>query len=410
MVLRNRSFRRLLAALAVSQLGDWLYNVALLAYVFERTHSPVWLGATTAARVLPIVLLGPLAGLLGDRFDRRAVMIASDLVRAGTMLALVAVAQGHAPVLLVPLLAALATAAASPYAPCVAASVPRLVGTDELAAANALRAGIGPLAIVVGPAAGALALALGGSAGAFATNAGTFLVSAALTAAVADRAAFRPSGAGAEREPGLWSAVSVGARELLRHRSAARLIGADVLCSFVYGVETVALVAISMRLGWHESGYGVLLGAVGLGGVAGTVLVTRLTRRLGRPTVITAALLSIALSLPLMAVVPVVAVVALAAATTGAGSIAVEVLAETALQEQLPDDVLARAYGFAFPVSIGGIAAGSLVTAPLVSWLGLTGGLAVIGAAVAGYALWLHGPDAMVRLWRAGTAYGPAAS
>ena len=57
-VLRNRSFRRLIAAQAVSQLGDWLYNVALLALVFERTHSVGWLGATTAARVLPIVLLG----------------------------------------------------------------------------------------------------------------------------------------------------------------------------------------------------------------------------------------------------------------------------------------------------------------------------------------------------------------
>jgi len=245
---------------------------------------------------------------------------------------------------------------------------------------------------------GALALAVAGPAGAFATNAGTFLVSAALTAAVANTAAFRPSGAEAEREPGVWSAISVGARELLRHRSAARLIGADVLCSFVYGVETVALVAISVRLGWHESGYGVLIGAIGLGGVAGTALVTRLVRRVGRPVVISAALLAVALSLPLMAILPAVAVVALAALATGAGSLAVEVLAETTLQEQLPDDVFARAYGFAFPVSIGGIAAGSLVAAPLVSWLGLTGGLTVVGAAVAGYALWLRGAGTPARL------------
>ena len=73
---RNVSFRRLIAAQAISQLGDWLYNVALLALVFDRTHSSAWLGATTAARVLPIVLLGPVAGLLGDRFDRRLIMIA----------------------------------------------------------------------------------------------------------------------------------------------------------------------------------------------------------------------------------------------------------------------------------------------------------------------------------------------
>ena len=60
--LRHRNFRRLLVGLAVSQAGDWLYNVALLAFVYERTHSASWLAATTAARVLPIVVLGPLAG------------------------------------------------------------------------------------------------------------------------------------------------------------------------------------------------------------------------------------------------------------------------------------------------------------------------------------------------------------
>ena len=78
----HRSFRRLLVALAVSQAGDWLYNVALLAFVYERTHSAGWLAATTAARVVPIVVLGPLGGVIADRFDRRRVMVASDVVRA----------------------------------------------------------------------------------------------------------------------------------------------------------------------------------------------------------------------------------------------------------------------------------------------------------------------------------------
>ena len=64
----------------------------------------------------------------------------------------------------------------------------------------------------------------------------------------------------------------------------------------------------------------------------------------------------------------------------GAGSIIVEICTETVLQEELPDDVFARAYGFAFPVSIAGIAAGSIVAAPLVAALGLTGALTVIGA------------------------------
>ena len=52
--LGGRPFQLLLASLAVSSCGDWLYNVALLALVFERTHSGTWVALTTAARVLPI--------------------------------------------------------------------------------------------------------------------------------------------------------------------------------------------------------------------------------------------------------------------------------------------------------------------------------------------------------------------
>ncbi|HZZ95690.1 MAG TPA: MFS transporter [Jatrophihabitantaceae bacterium] len=389
-VLRNASLRRLIAAQGISQLGDWLYNVALLALVFERTHSSAWLGATTAARVLPIVLLGPVAGLLGDRFDRRLIMIASDLVRAGTMLGLVAVVQFGLPIWCVPALAAFATAAGSPYPSCAAATIPRLLSKDDLTAANSIRAALGPLAIVTGPLAGAVLVALGGPVLAFAVNAGTFAASALLTAAVANREAFRPIRSG-EPEPGLWAAITVGARELVRRREAARLIGADVLCSLCYGVETVVLVVVSMRLGWHESGYGVLLGAIGIGGLIGTAVIGTLVRMAGRRRVISLALLGVAASLPLLALAPFFGTVVLLLLVNGAGSIVVEVCAETVLQEELSDDVFARAYGFAFPVSIAGIAAGSVVAAPLVAVLGLTGALTVIGACVAGYALLVTG-------------------
>src|ERR1700760_1826475 len=77
----GRPFRVLIAALAVSSLGDWLYNVALLAFVYDRTHSATWVALTTAARVAPMVVLGPLGGTLADRHDRRVLMIGSDAVR-----------------------------------------------------------------------------------------------------------------------------------------------------------------------------------------------------------------------------------------------------------------------------------------------------------------------------------------
>src|SRR3954449_11116987 len=105
----HRSFRHLAAALAASQIGDWLYNVALLTVVYERTGSASWVALTTAARVVPIVVLGPLGGVVADRFDRRRVMIVSDVVRMALMGALALAAAAGLPVILVPLLAAAAT-------------------------------------------------------------------------------------------------------------------------------------------------------------------------------------------------------------------------------------------------------------------------------------------------------------
>jgi hypothetical protein len=75
------------------------------------------------------------------------------------------------------------------------------------------------------------------------------------------------------------------------------------------------------------------------------------------------------------------------AAVVGAGSIVVEVATDTALQTSLHPDVLARAYGIAFPAAVAGIVVGSLVAAPLVAVVGVSGALIVIGLAMAGYAV-----------------------
>ena len=104
--LRHPAFRWLLGGLAASQIGDWLYNLALVTMVYEGTHSAMWAGITTAARVAPMVALGPLGGVIADRFDRRRLMMACDLIRLILMLVLALVAVAHLPVLLAPVIAA----------------------------------------------------------------------------------------------------------------------------------------------------------------------------------------------------------------------------------------------------------------------------------------------------------------
>src|SRR5205085_2306070 len=97
-------------------------------------------------------------GVLADRFDRRRIMVLSDVARVGCMLGLAAVAATGLPIILAPALAALSTAASAPYPASTAATTPRLVPAADLAGANSARSAVGMAAIAAGPVVGAVLL------------------------------------------------------------------------------------------------------------------------------------------------------------------------------------------------------------------------------------------------------------
>ena len=104
--------RALIGASAASQIGNWLYNAALLGYVYSATRSAGWVGAATICRLLPYVLLGPLGGAVADRYRRRTVLLTGDILRMLLMAALAATVASAGPVALVIALTALTSAAA----------------------------------------------------------------------------------------------------------------------------------------------------------------------------------------------------------------------------------------------------------------------------------------------------------
>jgi MFS family permease len=391
--LRYPAFRKLLGGLAVSQIGDWLYNLALVTLVYSRTHSALWAGVTTAARVVPIVALGPLGGAIADRFDRRRLMIASDVIRLALMLVLALVAVSHLPVLLAPVIAAAATVAGSPYLPCTSAVTPRLVPDADLPGANAARSAVGAAGIIIGPALGGVLLLIGSPALAFVVNAVTFGVAAAAVLAIAPGPAFAVSGAsvagGAWRPSGLWHDVADGAAALRAHPEAVRLVGADIMCSLVYGMQTVLLLLVARQAGLGLHGYGYLFAAIGAGALVGTSLAGRLMRLPHPRAALLAALAAVGLPMLVLPWASWPALVIVLAGITGIGAILVEILTETALQRSLPAEVFGRAYGLALPASLAGIVAGSLVAPLLVSTLGGTGAMLAAGGAVVGYGLLL---------------------
>lgn len=397
--LRYPAFRWLLSALAVSQVGDWLYNLTLVSLVYQRTGSVLWAGVTTAARVVPIVLLGPVGGVIADRFSRRAVMVISDITRLVLMLLLAVVAAAHLPIVLAPVIAALATLAATPQLPAVAAVTPRLVGEPDLPGANAAQAAVTAVALIAGPALGGVLLLAGSAPLAFVLNAATFAVSALAVLAIRGDAFAAPrSGA---RPTSVLAGIRSGAAVLRGMPSALWLVGGDIVGSLVCGSLTVLLLVVARQAGMGAQGYGYLFAAVGVGGLAGTGLAGR-ALSVRRPRyVLAAALAAAGLPLLLLAVVHLPLLAIALASVTGAGAVLLQVIMGTGLQRSVDPALLGRVFGLAMPVSLGGIVAGSLIAPALLHLLGGPGALVACGAAILGYAALvlrraggLPGPDA----------------
>ena len=96
--LAARDLRLLFTGLIVSATGSWAYNVGLLALVYERTHSLVWIGAAGLARFVPALIASPYGGVIAERTERIRLMVIADVLCAVWQIGLVLVAVSGAPI------------------------------------------------------------------------------------------------------------------------------------------------------------------------------------------------------------------------------------------------------------------------------------------------------------------------
>jgi len=379
--LRTRDYRFILAASATSQTGDWLYNVALIVWAYEVTHSTAWVAAVTIARLVPYPLLGPLGGVIADRFDRRRVLVASDLARVVVMLALAGVAAGGGPVGLAAGLAALASALGTAYRPAVVGMLPDVVGEEDLVAANATESIVENLSVVVGPMIGAAMLVVASPALAFGVNALTFLVSALCAAAIRTRsrgdATHRRAGDGWLRQ------LVRGFEELGRSRDARVFSGFLVGTSFVYGAQTVMLVLVAaQQLAGGADEVGIFYAALGVGGIAGAVVVTRLGESARAGVAMLVGLTVTAVPMAVLGLTEGATTAFALVLVSGIGVVVVDVLCLTQLQRTVPGAVLGRVWGAIDALTVLAMIIGSLVVGPAIDALGTDAAFAVLMLAV----------------------------
>ena len=332
---RRPELRRLFAAHAVSRAGDAFNSVALVVLVYRLTGSGLGVAATVAFEVAPILLLGPVAGLVADRFPRRTVMVAADLLRA-VLAVVLAVYSGQ--VVVAYGVAFGLSVGAMVFNPAASSVMPEVVEGDELVDANTALWTVAVTAqIVLAPLAGLLIAAVGPEV-AFGLNAASYVVSAALLLRL------RAGRSAADIAVRGWAAVAAGVRAVRAHPLLSRLAIVQVLASLSAGATGGLLVVLAAEwLGIGASGFGFLLAAIGAGAALGPLLLRKHIRPSDRRWLFGPYLLRGGVDLTLAGVGnPAVAFAALGA--YGVGTSTGMIAYQATLQTEVPTEVRGRAF------------------------------------------------------------------
>ena len=174
---QNPSFRNLWYGQVISDLGNWVNTIALYALILQLTGSGIAMAVAMMAKLLPMVVISPFAGVVIDRMDRRTVLIASDILRCFTVLGFLIV-ENKGDLWLVYTLTLIEVALTGFFEPARSAIIPSIVAKNHLVTANTLSGATWSIMLALGAALGGFVVSLFGIRTAFILDALTYLLSA----------------------------------------------------------------------------------------------------------------------------------------------------------------------------------------------------------------------------------------
>jgi MFS family permease len=337
-LLKNARFLRLWAGQGISFVGDFVSMIAMVILVVELSGSASAVGGLLVARLLP-TLASPLAGVLADRLDRRAVLVACDLARAALVLGAVFARD----LALLYAIGFLMGAARTLFNPTIRAAFPSVVGGGDLTRANALISGTFGVSFAVGPALGGLLVATVGVEAAFLIDAATYLISALFLSRIPLPRPRREEGTGFIEELRTGFGYLAGARVPL-----AIVVGAFLTILAVNATAPAEVFLARDTFGAGDAGYGLLVGIWGGGVVLGSALVALLSGRIDLLVPYFLGIFASALAFAGVGTAPIFAFALGALAVAGVSNGIDNVTTDTILQERVPEDLLGRVFAARF--------------------------------------------------------------
>ena len=395
----NGSFSALWAGQLISLFGDRLNQLALVAVVAISTGSALATGLVFFAATLPNLLLSPIAGTFVDRWDRKEVMVVSDVLRAALVLLLPVAAVTN--IILVYPLIFLVTTISVFFRPARVAILPRIVPEEDLLSANSAMWVGETIADVVGyPLAGIFVAVLGSAVPlAFWVDSATYLASAALLGTiVVGAAATRPGETDdgritdSNRRPSIRSELAIG-WQFLRHETvllANTLQGA--VGQFALGIS-IALTPSFVQMTFNQSGfgwqaaYGFLETSLGLGSLVGGFAIGLIGTRFAMGRMVIAGYALWGLLIFLFALSGNLAVALGLSFGQGVANMIFIIPSQTLFQERTPSELMGRVVGFRFALVFGSMTVAMLLGSVLGQLVGPAPVMAVFGLVTVGAGL-----------------------
>ena len=271
MLAGRRDLRLVLSAGIISMTGDWILTIGLIYKVYATTGSTVASALAMASAFAPQVLLGAVAGVFADRWDRKRTMIAADLLLAAGLLPLLLV-RGAGQVWIIFAVMFWEGAVQQFFSPAEQAMVPRLVPDDELVTANAASGQVANVSRLAGSALGGILAAFGGIVAVTLFDAASFLASAALLGLVhaTGRTASPQSGPIRARLAQVGTELRAGLRLATRHRVLRALMIFALVTSVGEGtMSTLFTPFVERVLHGSPQDLGLIVAAQAIGGIAG---------------------------------------------------------------------------------------------------------------------------------------------
>jgi MFS family permease len=374
---QHRIFAAMWGGQFVSNIGGWMQTVAAQWLMLTLTGSAAYVALVQTASGLPVVLFAIVAGTIGDLVDRRRFLLATQtfMLAAAAALGALAIAGLVTAWVLLALVFAVGTGQAL-TSPTWQTLQPELVSPAERVQAISLGSVNQNLARAVGPAIGGVLLAATSAGAVFLVNAATF--AAVIGVLAAWRSTRAPDTLPREH---VGEAIRAGGRYIAAS-PVLRVILARAGLFIVFASAIWALLPLTAHSALHlgSGGYGLLLGSVGIGAVAGAALLPRLRARLSPDALLAAGSIGMAVVTLLLAYARVTAVAAVALVVGGACWILALSTLNSLYQLSLPRWIKARGMSFYLMVFQGGSAVGSAIMGLIAVRAGLSPTLTIAAA------------------------------